>query len=238
MRAGDATGPDDPHPDACALDHAYSSVPPAIGCGSMATRPARAGRPIRGIDERGEIEREVDVLGGARAVGDMGQPLLERRRPVVGDRDLVPLPLGPPRRKTDHEPRLGRSVQQAAGRAVDLDRERRCGVDEARLGDPERAAPVAQDGHGVVVDRATGHPSVLGRDALRHPAEEQPREVQRMTAEVDQRAAPRVVGIEEPGGQPLPADRAVVRQPDADLGHDRRGGRTRGSPGSRACSHG
>ncbi len=45
MRAGDATGPDDPEPDACALDHAYSFVPPAIGCGSMAlARPERADR--------------------------------------------------------------------------------------------------------------------------------------------------------------------------------------------------
>ena len=93
---------------------------------------------------------------------------------------------------------------------MDLDGEWRGGVDEARLGDPDRPARTAHDRDGVVVDRLPGHASELGRDRLRHATEEQTGQVQRVAAEVDQRAAAGFLRLEEASRQPAPTDRAVM----------------------------
>ena len=78
---------------------------------------------------------------------------------------------------------------------------------------------MAQDRRGVVVDRVTGDVTVRGAYRLGHAAEEQSGQVERMAAQVDESAAAGFVGVEEMAGQPAPPDRAVVRQPAADLRH-------------------
>ena len=110
------------------------------------------------------------------------------------------------------------------------------GVDEARLGDPDRPARAAHDRDRVVVDRLPGHASELGRDRLGHGAEEQPGQVQRMASQVDQRATAGFRRARRSG----PAASADRRRRRVTAGRGpaspRPGDRTPGSRGWRACS--
>ena len=88
-------------------------------------------RSIRSIDEGREIERQGDVLGRLGVVEDVADPAFERRRRRIGDRQLRPGLVTAAGCGSHEQPALGRAVQQAPGRAVDFDRERREAVDEA-----------------------------------------------------------------------------------------------------------
>ena len=103
---------------------------------------------------------------------------------------------------------------------------------------PSAPAPVAQDRHGVVVDGVTGHPSVLGRD--RSPASRRGRAASGRAD--DSRGRParrRPRPRHRRTGPAASAGRSRRRAPaGSGPGSRPRGGRMRGSPGSRACSRG
>src|SRR5438552_7823924 len=172
-------------------------------CGNIhEDRLIPCGRTVRRLDEPGEVDGGPDMLTSARSLLDVCDPLREVRRQI--GRDVRPdAPLGSSRcacfcAMYAQDP-VRRSVEQAPLCAMDLDGERREGVDKASFNDTYCPLWRAQHHHRVILHGTSGERAISGTDVLGQ-AQEEPGQVHRMCSQIDHCAPSRLLGIEKGGG--------------------------------------
>src|SRR6266699_4819684 len=169
-------------------------------CGNIQEdRLIHCGGTVRRLHEPGEVDGGLDMLTSTGSLLDVRDPLRERSRQI--GRNVRPdAPLGTSGCAcicaTDAQDPIWRPIEQAPVCAMDLDGERREGVDKAGFDDPHCPLWGAQHYCRVILHGTSGERAVGGTDALGQ-AQEEPGQVHRMCPQIDHRTPSRLLVIEK-----------------------------------------
>jgi len=176
-------------------------TPTALWSRIQEDRLIHFGGKIRRLHEPGEVDGGLDILTSTGSLLDVCDPLPEGRRQI--GRDVRPdTPLGRSRCARNcaayaQDP-VRRPIEQAPLCAMDLDGERREGVDKAGFDAPHCPLWGAQHHCRVILHGTSGERGIGGTNALGQ-AQEEPGQVHRMGPQIDHRAPSRLLGIEKVG---------------------------------------